>query len=110
MNPDKVGDYQFIRVRLLDVVRPREQVQPISEDPVHLEPNPVEASAAAAKPTTKPIAPQVPWRQYYHSRSRIKMQPGGWEIDSDDESDNEWLDELGQAVRTLMDGRIQKDL
>ena len=27
------------------------------------------------------------------------MQPGAWELDSDDESDNEWLDDIGQAVR-----------
>jgi hypothetical protein len=30
----------------------------------------------------------------------LQMQPGGWEVDSDDESDNEWLDELAQAVST----------
>ena len=30
------------------------------------------------------------------------MQPGEWAVDSDDESDSEWLDELGQAVRTIL--------
>ena len=50
------------------------------------------------------------WRQYYHSRSRLPMQPGAWELDSDDESDNEWLDDIGQAVRiyTYITGRQNK--
>ena len=48
------------------------------------------------------LAGSVPWRQYYHSRSRLPMQNGGWEIDSDDESDNGWLDDMGQAVSTML--------
>ena len=38
------------------------------------------------------------------------MQPGAWELDSDDESDNEWLDDIGQAVRiyTYITGRQNK--
>ena len=42
---------------------------------------------------------QAPRRQYYHSRSRVPMQPGEWAVDSDDESDCDWLNELGEAVR-----------
>jgi len=45
-----------------------------------------------------------PKRQYYHSRSRLPMQPGGWVVDSDDESTGEWLDDLAQAVRIASRG------
>jgi hypothetical protein len=27
------------------------------------------------------------------------MRPGDWDADSDDESDDEWLDVMGQGVR-----------
>ena len=64
--------------------------------------NQVEEGEEVEKASTEPPGSADifrPHRQYYHSRSRLLMQPGGWAIDSDDESDHEWLDELGQAVR-----------
>jgi hypothetical protein len=45
---------------------------------------------------------QQPFRQYYHSRSRLPMAPGAWEIDSEDEfDDDEWLDDLAEGVSKL---------
>ncbi len=42
-----------------------------------------------------------PRLQYYHSRSRLPMRVGDWDIDSDDESDNEWIDQWAQGVSFL---------
>jgi hypothetical protein len=40
-----------------------------------------------------------PRLQYYHSRSRLPMRVEDWEVDSDDESDNDWVDALITGVR-----------
>ena len=38
-------------------------------------------------------------RQYYHFRdTQLPMRPGDWEFDSEDESDNEWLEEYATGV------------
>lgn len=41
----------------------------------------------------------VPLRQYYHSRTNEPMQEGEWCLDSDDEEDDDWLHQMGEAVR-----------
>lgn len=57
----------------------------------------VAAQAQVVTPLSGRALPPV--RQYYHSRSRLPMRTGDWEEDSDDESDDEWIDDLGRAVR-----------
>ena len=34
---------------------------------------------------------RMPLRQYFHSRSNLAMNKDDWDIDSDEESDDEWL-------------------
>ena len=41
----------------------------------------------------------VPLRQYYHSRTNEPMLDGEWGLDSDDEEDDDWLHQMGEAVR-----------
>ena len=40
-----------------------------------------------------------PRLQYYHTRSRLPMRVGDWEVDSEEESDNEWVDLWSSGVR-----------
>jgi VEFS-Box of polycomb protein len=41
----------------------------------------------------------VPLRQYYHSRTNEPMLDRDWGLDSDDEEDDDWLHQMGEAVR-----------
>ena len=51
--------------------------------------------AGADEQTTLQFVPgsDVPVRQYFHSRSNEPMLPGEWDVDSDDEDDEGWVDE-----------------
>ena len=44
----------------------------------------------------------VPQRQYYHSRSRQPMKQYDWEVDSDDLSQDEWINRHGEGVSGRM--------
>jgi hypothetical protein len=99
INPEKVTpDYYFVRIRSPSTGCKRLKVEPLTpdDDGTNLEPAGTDSTGAAAE--SQPL----PTRQYYHSRSRLPMRSGDWEVDSDDESQNEWLDELGQAVSVDM--------
>jgi hypothetical protein len=45
----------------------------------------------------KPMVPKAK-RQYYHSRSRLPLNPEHLDVDSDEESEDEWMDIHAQAV------------
>lgn len=45
----------------------------------------------------KPMIPNAK-RQYYHSRSRLPLNPEHLDADSDEESEDEWVDVHAQAV------------
>jgi hypothetical protein len=45
----------------------------------------------------KPMVPRAK-RQYYHSRSRLPLNPEHLDVDSDEESEDEWVDIHAQAV------------
>ena len=42
---------------------------------------------------------QGPIRQYYHSKHIIPMKTTEWDMDSDDESDDDWLHDTNKEVR-----------
>ena len=41
---------------------------------------------------------KIPVRQYYRSRSNVLMQENDWECDSDEDSDEGWLQRYSQEV------------
>ena len=48
---------------------------------------------------TNPPSLKLFRRQFYHFRdTQLPMRPGDWEFDSEDESDNEWLEEYATGV------------
>jgi hypothetical protein len=57
-------------------------------------------ASGANKSRKRARAPRefVPFRQYYHSRSRQPMTDNAWEVDSDDLSRDEGVDDFAEAV------------
>ncbi len=93
INPEKVTpDYYFVRIRSARTGCKRLKVEPQTPDDDGTKLEPAGTAESQALPT----------RQSYQSRSSLPMRSGAWEVDSDDESQNEWLDELGQAVSVDM--------
>jgi hypothetical protein len=43
---------------------------------------------------------QVPIRRYFHSRTNAPMLYGDWDVDSDDEPDETWLNRMSEEVRS----------
>jgi hypothetical protein len=61
---------------------------------------PSTGASGAYKSRKRARAPRefIPFRQYYHSRSRQPMTDNAWEVDSDDLSRDEGVDDFAEAV------------
>lgn len=106
----KYEEFQFIRKHPVDKKRKRERVDPWLPEgwaPSYADEfvDPWAVPAQYRDNLSKSIRrgqEEIPRLQYYHSRNRLPMRVGDWHVDSDDESDNEWIDQLGRGVRSCL--------
>ena len=61
--------------------------------------------------TVRRIVPndQIPVRQYYHSKTNLPMRQGEWAEDSDDESDDSWIDKKSSLLIDEFDDVSEKE-
>ena len=61
--------------------------------------------------TIRRIVPndQIPVRQYYHSKTNLPMRQGEWAEDSDDESDDSWIDKKSSLLIDEFDDVSEKE-
>ena len=81
----QLEDFQF--VRCCNAKRKRIRIDPT-----------VASEIGRAATLDEPEDEEMPQRQFYHSRSRLPLRVGDWDVDSDEESDNEWIDQWAQGV------------
>lgn len=81
----QLEDFQFVRCRS-SKKRKRVRVDPSVAPEI--------GSATLDEPDDE----EMPQRQFYHSRSRLPIRVGDWDVDSDEESDNEWIDQWARGV------------
>ena len=61
--------------------------------------------------TVRRIVPndEIPVRQYYHSKTNLPMRQEEWAEDSDDESDDSWIDKKGSLLIDEFDDVSEKE-